>query len=96
MRRLAKLGTIARRVGSYNKGKMMRSGSLCKIVLAVILAGLTLLHLGCAMDQLGETEAEGNRRHRRVLRTNRQELMADIDRVLLLDKPSRLTDKRIP
>ena len=48
------------------------------------------------MDQLGETEAEGNRRHRRVFRTNRQEMMADIDRVLLIDQPSRLTDKRIP
>ncbi|UCG47844.1 MAG: hypothetical protein JSU94_20495 [Phycisphaerales bacterium] len=48
------------------------------------------------MDQLGETRAEGSRRHRRVLRINRQEMMADIDRLLLLDRPSKLTDKRIP
>ena len=78
------------------KGKRMKSVTLCRIVLAVILACLTVLPFGCAMDQLGETEAEGNRRHRRVFRTNRQELMADIDRALLIDQPSRLTDKRIP
>ncbi|MHC4497583.1 MAG: hypothetical protein ACYS83_09755 [Planctomycetota bacterium] len=46
--------------------------------------------------QLGETEAEGRRRHRRVKYINQQQLMADIDAFLLLDKPSKLTDKRIP
>ena len=44
----------------------------------------------------GKTEAEGHRRRARVMRINQNELMSDIDRVLLLDKPSRLTDKRIP
>ena len=80
----------------FKKDKMMRSVSLCRVVLAAILGALTLLPFGCAMDQLGESAAEGHRRHRRVLRINRQELMADIDRALLLDKPSKLTDKRIP
>jgi len=47
-------------------------------------------------DQLGETKAEGHRRHKRALRINRQEFMADLDALMLLDKPSRLTDKRIP
>lgn len=46
--------------------------------------------------QLGETEAQGRRRHIRNARINQQQLMADIDKVLLLDKPSKLTDKRIP
>jgi hypothetical protein len=46
--------------------------------------------------QLGETEAEGRRRHLRNARINRQELMADLDTLLLLDEPSRLTDRRIP
>jgi hypothetical protein len=36
------------------------------------------------------------RRHRRVLRINRQGMLADIDRALLLDKPSKLTGDRIP
>jgi hypothetical protein len=49
-----------------------------------------------AYAQLGETEAEAHRRHLRVSRINRQQLMDDIDKVLLLDKPSKLTDKRIP
>lgn len=49
-----------------------------------------------AHAQLGETEAEGRRRHIRAARINQQELMEDIDRALLLDKPSKLTDKRIP
>ena len=74
----------------------MKSGSLSKLILAVILWVFLLMPFGCAIDQLGETTAQGHRRHRRVLRINRQEMMADIDRALLLDKPSRLTDKRIP
>ena len=49
-----------------------------------------------AHAQLGETEAEGRRRHIRAARINQQELMEDIDRALLLDKPSKLTGKRIP
>ena len=74
----------------------MKSVSLCKVVLAVILGALALLPLACNTSQLGETEAEGHRRRARVMRINQNELMSDIDRVLLLDKPSRLTDKRIP
>ena len=35
--------------------------------------------------------SEGRRRHERVLRINRQEMMGDIDKLLLLDKPSKLS-----
>ena len=72
------------------------SFSVCSIILSIILCVLVFLPYGCAFDQLGETTAEGHRRHKRVLRINRQEMMADIDRLLLLDEPSKLTDKRIP
>jgi hypothetical protein len=75
---------------------MMRSGSICKIFLAFIVCVLSFLPLGCSSEQLGETAAEGSRRHDRVLRVNKSELMSDIDRLLLFDEPSRLTDKRIP
>ena len=75
---------------------MMKSVLLCKLVLAAILGALALLPIACNTAQLGETEAEGNRRHRRVFRINQSDLMADIDRFWLLDEPSRLTDKRIP
>jgi hypothetical protein len=42
------------------------------------------------------TAAEVNRSHKKVLRANTQELMADIDTVLMLDRPSHLTDRRLP
>jgi hypothetical protein len=82
--------------GVFEKGKMMKSIWPVKVALAVVLGAFVLLGFGCAWDQLGETTAEGRRRHKRVARINRQELLSDIDRALLLDKPSKLTDKRIP
>ena len=77
---------------------MMRSVSVsvCKVILSVILWALVFVPFGCVSWQPGETAAESQRRHKRVLRINRQEMMADVDKVLLLDKPSKLTDKRIP
>ncbi len=78
---------------------MMKSGSmsLCSIILTIVLCVLVFMPYGCGFcNQLGETTAEGHRRHKRVLRVNRQEMMADVDRVFLLDEPSKLTDKRIP
>ncbi len=75
----------------------MKSVSMCKVILVVVLCALFLVPLGCkSYDQLGETAAEGHRRHKRTLRINRQEMMADLDEVFLLDRPSKLTDKRIP
>lgn len=44
----------------------------------------------------GETEAERRRRWARIKRINRQNMQEDIEKTLLLDKPSKLTDKRIP
>jgi hypothetical protein len=79
------------------KGEMMKSVSICKVILPVILLVLVFVPFGCnSFSQPGETAAEGHRRHQRVARINQQELMADIDMVLMLDEPSRLTDKRIP
>ncbi len=77
---------------------MMRSVSVSvrKVILSVILWALVFVPFGCGSWQTGETAAESKRRHKRVLRINRQEMMADIDKFLLLDEPSRLTDKRIP
>jgi hypothetical protein len=69
---------------------------ICKVILLVFLGTFVFLPFGCSFQQPGETLAEGHRRHKRNLRINQQEMMADIDRVLLLDRPSRLSDKRIP
>jgi len=70
--------------------------SVCKVFLAVALLVLVFISFGCRSSQPGETAAEGRRRHDRVARINHQEMMSDIDKALLLDKPSKLTDKRIP
>jgi hypothetical protein len=72
------------------------SVSVCKVILVVALLVLVFIPFGCSFSQTGETAAEGHRRHLRVARINQQELMSDIDKALLLDKPSKLTDKRIP
>ncbi len=73
----------------------MKNVSIRCILLAVVLVGI-ILSCGCAWDQPGETAAEGSRRHSRVFRINRQEFWSDLDRALLLDQPSKLTDKRLP
>jgi len=70
---------------------------VCKVILGIILCTLVLLPYGCSSyAHLGETEAEARRRHLRTACINRQELAEDIDKALLLDRPSKLTDKRIP
>jgi len=75
----------------------MKSYFFHKLILAAVFCVLVFLPLGCGSnEQLGETAAEGSRRHERVLRINQSELMSDIDRALLFDQPSKLTDKRIP
>jgi len=69
-----------------------------RLRLFTLAAGLyvCLLLAGCATRQPGQTAAEVHRRHQRVGSLNSQMLMADIDKFLLLDKPSMLTDRRIP
>jgi hypothetical protein len=71
--------------------------SVYKVVLVVAMLVSVFMPLGCSsLSQPGETAAEGSRRHDRVARINQQEMMADMDKTLMLDKPSKLTDKRIP
>ena len=68
-----------------------------KVILTVIVFVFVFLPSGCkSYEQMGETAAEGRRRHIRNRRINQQQLMADLDMFWLNDKPSRLTDKRIP
>jgi hypothetical protein len=70
---------------------------VCKVILAIVLFVFVFLPCGCSSyEQPGETAAEGRRRHQRALRINQQQMMADLDTLMLLDKPSKLTDKRIP
>jgi hypothetical protein len=68
-----------------------------KVVLTVVVFVFVFLPCGCSSyEQMGETAAEGRRRHLRNKRINQQQLMADLDSFMLTDRPSKLTDKRIP
>jgi len=65
--------------------------------LVVLLLGCALFLTGCGFfNQPGKTAQEVNREHRRMLRINQQEMMQDIDKALLLDQPSKLTDMKLP
>lgn len=83
--------------------KVENSKSKVRIVVLRVLTGvfvscvLALVTSGCkSWGCPGETAAETSRRHERVLRLNQQGMLADIDKALMLDRPSNLTDKRIP
>jgi hypothetical protein len=66
-------------------------------VLVVVLSALIVLSSGCGFfSHPGKTAAEVHRDQVRTVKMNHQELMADIDRAVFLDKPSTLTDKKIP
>ena len=79
------------------KGRKLRINKVIFLICVFILSGLSFLLCGCrSWEQPGETMAEGHIRHKRILRLNKQEMTADIDRVLQLDEPSKLTNRRIP
>jgi len=75
----------------------MMKNALISVILGVVLCALVFGSYGCGefWAQPGETTAEGDIRHLRNLAINQQNLAEDIDRALLFDRPSKLTDKRI-
>jgi len=78
-----------------NRKKHRKGSSLRLFALAVAVCMLALLLSGC-WGHPGETAAEVNRRRTRTIRLNHEMLRSDIERALLLDQPSTLTDTRIP
>lgn len=67
------------------------------MVLIFALSIMVFMPFGCSsFSQPGETAAEGHRRHQRIVRINQQQAIADVDHALMLEQPSKLTDKRIP
>lgn len=87
-------GRFCTSVTLFEKGTVMRR-IVVRSVLAVLLFALVWSVCGCSMSQLGETTAEGHRRHVRMIRMNHQELWEDLDTLLLLDKPSKLSERTI-
>jgi len=66
-------------------------------ILRIVLCIAAFAFVGCtSFDQLGETQAEGHRRHLRIMRISRQGLMEDLDTVFQMDRPTRLVDKKVP
>jgi hypothetical protein len=66
-----------------------------KFILGLFLFVFTIWLTGCC-SQLGETKGEVKRKLTRSLQINKQEMLDDIDKALLIDPPSKLTDMRIP
>jgi hypothetical protein len=84
-------------VMAVENGKERRKGlNLRLLTFAMGLYLCALLLAGCSTRQPGLTAAEVHRSHKRTMRLNTQMMMSDVDKFLLLDKPSMLTDRRIP
>ena len=93
---------------SRNKGTMMKSidnlvggclraKGLGSCVAGVCILTLTVIVSGCGpWASPGESAADASRRRQRTLQVNYSEMMADIDKFLMLDEPSRLTDRHLP
>jgi hypothetical protein len=75
---------------------MMKKISILTVLVAI--SGLfAVLGNGCCPKPMpGETAAEVHRRHERINDIRKQQLRSDIDKFLLTDKPSELSDVRIP
>ena len=67
---------------------------LCFCLFAVLIVSLTACS-GSTRATPGETASEVHSRHVSVIKTNWLHAQDDIDAVLMLDQPSRLSDKLI-
>ena len=83
-------------VVAVKNGKGRGRSSRLRLFALALLVSVAALLSGCSWRHPGETVAEVDRRHERMLRLNSELLLSDLDMVLMLDRPSQLTDKRIP
>jgi hypothetical protein len=67
-------------------------------LLVVVLVSLVVALAGCSgfFGHPGQTAAEVHRDQMRSIKVNQNEMMSDIDRSLDLDRPSRLTERKVP
>ncbi len=71
--------------------------NLRALVLAFVLVVIVLTTGGCkSWTTPGETSAEARRRRDRIVRVNSEQMVADMEAVLMLDRPSKLSDRRLP
>jgi hypothetical protein len=76
----------------------MMKRAFVSTILGIVLCALVFWLGGCGeyLARPGETEAEGHRRHLRILSINHQEMIQDIDRAIFWDKQSRASDITLP
>lgn len=67
---------------------------LCFCLFAVLIGSLTACS-GSTRATPGETASEVHARHVEIIKTNFLHAQDDIDAILMLDQPSRLSDKLI-
>jgi hypothetical protein len=79
-----------------NRKECRGSLGLRFFALAAAVCVLATWLAGCSGRQPGETRAEIGRRHDRIMRLDGEMMLSDLDKALLLDRPSRLTDRRLP
>lgn len=70
---------------------MKRNQFTIMILVLVIVAGVLLS--GCSAP--GQTSAEVNRRHRDHIQQKMLQMQDDVDAVMMIDQPSRLSDKMV-
>jgi hypothetical protein len=76
----------------------MKNATVCvfRLILLIVFCSVILSLAGCEGAQPGRTAAEVEQGRIRKKRIEEEQLREDIDKVLLTDKPSRLSDKRVP
>ena len=62
-------------------------------VMGFLLVAVGIALAGCSAP--GLTSAEVNRRHHRTIQNNLWQMQDDIDSILLLDRPSRLSEMTV-
>ncbi|MBN1795393.1 MAG: hypothetical protein JW804_01855 [Sedimentisphaerales bacterium] len=70
--------------------------TLISVTLFLLLVSFAISMSGCAKEQMGETVAEGHRRHVRLMRLQRQQMWEDIDAFLMLERATRTCERSVP
>jgi len=76
--------------------RQQRTDTGLRLLAVAVLCLLGMMLSGCSWHHPGETAREVSRKHDRAQRLNNQMMLSDIDKALKLDRPSHLTDKRLP
>ncbi len=65
------------------------------VVFGCVLGFAAICMIGCTREAPGETAAEVKRRHINIVHSDMQQLQSDVDTVIMLDQPSKLSDRHI-